>query len=726
MGGTFLCLALTLALYLSTLAPGMLRGDSAEFQWAMAALGVPHATGYPLFTLLGHLWYLLVPVGTAAYRLNLLSAIFGALTVTLVYRFGWTLTSSVPAALTGALCLALSPVFWFNASILEVYTLNAFFLILLLFGLWQWEQTIRLPGRDGRAGFRLLLFLFFVLGLSLAHHRLTLVLLPGLAFYLWQVDPSIFKDWRRLSALALATLPGLALYAYVPWRLLPTGATWHYALNDIILGRQFAGSLFRVFEPWRILVQIPWDNFGWGLPMAGLGAFVLGQRHRHLAILWGLTYLVDALFALAYWVPDIEVFLTPGFVILSLWIAVGLAELLARVQVLVPKEAGYRRLVGLALGLGAVLLAVWPVTRWPEIKQAVAAEAGDVEQQARAWLAADLPANALVELDWGTATGMRFLQATEGLRPDLEVRLIHLNSRDEFLYLLRALESHRPVLLVGDTRISRFPAGYGWTREANGLLHLAKAARQSVAVGLPVSDRLELVAYEPDPARPALIWRATRPMNEDYAAFIEFFAADGRALGRQDKAACCEPIYGYLTSQWEPTWPVADYYDPWPPAATYLRLGLYKQDNGQTRPYGRTVALQIRPLSAKGTLGGKAIVFGQAIALQGYTWSRREDTINLELYWESMAPVDQDYTVFVHALDAQGRIVSQADGQPLGGVFPTSAWRPGQVVWDSRVLSPVVGVVRMRLGLYYLPTGARLPRSDGPGDFVDIELDGSP
>lgn len=726
MGGTLLCFVLTLALYLSTLAPGMLRGDSAEFQWAMVALGVPHATGYPLFTLLGHLWYRLVPIGTAAYRLNLLAAIFGALTVAVVYRFASFLTGRKLPALVGSLGLALSPVFWFNASILEVYTLNTFFLSLLLFSLWRWGEIVAPCDKNGHVAFSLLIAIFFLLGLSLAHHRLTLALLPGLAYYLWRKHPPLWRDWRRPAVLALALIPGLAFYIYIPLRLLPTGATWHHAINDIILGRQFAGSLFRVLEPWRILVQIPWENFGWSLALAGLGALVILWRDHHLGALFGFTYLADTLFALAYWVPDIEVFLTPGFVIVALWIAVGLAELLSRIQIWAAGKGRTERLSTVALGLAALLLAGWPVTRWSAMKEAVAAEAGDVERQARALLAADLPSNALLELDWGTAMGMRFLQVTEGLRPDLEVRLIRLHAREEFKYMIGALESGRPVLIVGDTQISRFPAGYGWQREANSLLSLARIARRSVAVGSWVSDDLELVAYEPDQERPALLWRVTRPLASNYAIYVEYFDVAGRPLGRQDKAACCEPLYGYQTGQWEPGWLLADYYDPWPLSAAYLRVGLYREHAGREEPYGRTVIVQVKPLNLEGMQSQRPALFGGAVLLHGYTLAKEGEALRLQLFWECKAFLERDYTVFVHALDAQGHIVSQADGQPLGGIFPTSAWRPGQIVWDHRVLAPTAGVVKLRLGLYYLPTGARLPRGDGPGDFIEIDLGGSP
>src|SRR5581483_11864636 len=52
--------------------------DSADLALAALRLGVAHPPGYPLYALLGHLWILLLPLGSAVYRLNLLSAAGGA------------------------------------------------------------------------------------------------------------------------------------------------------------------------------------------------------------------------------------------------------------------------------------------------------------------------------------------------------------------------------------------------------------------------------------------------------------------------------------------------------------------------------------------------------------------------------------------------------------------------------------------------------------------------
>src|SRR3990172_8866316 len=73
-----------LALYIRTLAPSLLWGDSAEFQTLSYTLGMTHPSGYMTQIMFGKL-FTYIPVGNIAYRVNLMSAFFGALAVALVY-----------------------------------------------------------------------------------------------------------------------------------------------------------------------------------------------------------------------------------------------------------------------------------------------------------------------------------------------------------------------------------------------------------------------------------------------------------------------------------------------------------------------------------------------------------------------------------------------------------------------------------------------------------------
>ncbi|NJL71573.1 MAG: DUF2723 domain-containing protein [Candidatus Competibacteraceae bacterium] len=72
------------AVYWFTLAPTVSGEDSGELIIAAHTLGVAHPSGYPLWCLLGKL-FTFIPFGSIAWRVNLLSAVFGALTVGLLY-----------------------------------------------------------------------------------------------------------------------------------------------------------------------------------------------------------------------------------------------------------------------------------------------------------------------------------------------------------------------------------------------------------------------------------------------------------------------------------------------------------------------------------------------------------------------------------------------------------------------------------------------------------------
>ena len=75
---------LTFLVYLRTLAPGVYGFDSAELATGVFTQGIVHPPGYPLYLLIGKLFTFL-PVRDVAYRLNLMSAFFAALTVLLLY-----------------------------------------------------------------------------------------------------------------------------------------------------------------------------------------------------------------------------------------------------------------------------------------------------------------------------------------------------------------------------------------------------------------------------------------------------------------------------------------------------------------------------------------------------------------------------------------------------------------------------------------------------------------
>ena len=71
--------------YTATLAPTVLEGDAALYEYTPYVLGVTYPTGYPLYILLGKLWLTLFPFGELAWRMNLFSALCSAAALPLLY-----------------------------------------------------------------------------------------------------------------------------------------------------------------------------------------------------------------------------------------------------------------------------------------------------------------------------------------------------------------------------------------------------------------------------------------------------------------------------------------------------------------------------------------------------------------------------------------------------------------------------------------------------------------
>src|SRR5579862_6322104 len=139
--------AVAFAVYLCTLAPSVTLDYSGELLTVARTFGVPHPPGYAAWTILAWLWQRIIPFGNIAWRVNLMSACFGALaiglTALLISKSGRGLASRsgflerigdervidvvvFAGSVSAALMLAFSPVMWSQSVITEVYTLNAF------------------------------------------------------------------------------------------------------------------------------------------------------------------------------------------------------------------------------------------------------------------------------------------------------------------------------------------------------------------------------------------------------------------------------------------------------------------------------------------------------------------------------------------------------------------------------------------------------------------------
>ena len=223
----------SLGLYLSTLAPGIVPGDPGEYQTVPWVLGIAHPPGYTFYTVFGKLFATLVPLGRVAWRMNLLSAVCGALLVTLTHAIIYQviLSSSTPPlsprhspfahspfahspfailpALIGALALAVSVNLWQHASHANAHIVTATLAATSLFLLLRWQAT---------ADDRWLYVFAFVAGLSPTHHPLLLFGFPAYALFVLLVRPRLLTRPGQLLRLVGCFLLGLSTWLYLPLR----------------------------------------------------------------------------------------------------------------------------------------------------------------------------------------------------------------------------------------------------------------------------------------------------------------------------------------------------------------------------------------------------------------------------------------------------------------------------------------------------------------------------
>lgn len=145
------------------------------------------------------------------------------------------------------------------------------------------------------------------------------------------------------------------------------------------------------------------------------------------------------------------------------------------------------------------------------------------------------------------------------------------------------------------------------------------------------------------------------------------------------------------------------------------------------KPYASIYRVEGAPRLAPQKIVGARL--GEEIDLLGYDIAQTNQSIDLNVYWRSRVATREDYTVFVQLIGA-AEPVSQSDVQPGRGSYPTSRWRPGEIVIDNyRLTIPNQlprGAYELIIGMYNLTTGARVRMFDRNGvpmenDRVTIE-----
>ncbi|MDY7041558.1 MAG: glycosyltransferase family 39 protein [Chloroflexota bacterium] len=246
-------------------------------------------------------------------------------------------------------------------------------------------------------------------------------------------------------------------------------------------------------------------------------------------------------------------------------------------------------------------------------------------------------------------------------------------------------------------------------------------------------ERMQLLGYdlEANEVHPGeflhftLYWKCLDSMNRDWSVFLHLLDENELVIAQRDRY----PGQGSLaTPLLTPGQTFADRYVLPIPATAYspsdatLEVGLFEVNTNERLPaisvggellgdHLRFEHIRIVPWPGK-VPNPVSFNFGDKMKLVGYNLDRRVtlpgETLHLTLYWECLAEMDEDYSVFTHVLGEQNSIWAQMDSVPQRGAAPTSGWTVGQIIEDNYDLA-----VRQDTppAVYDVEIGVYLPRS---------------
>tara|TARA_B110000046_G_scaffold25750_1_gene25410 strand:+ start:187 stop:3255 length:3069 start_codon:yes stop_codon:yes gene_type:complete len=245
--------------YISTMEPTSSFWDCGEFIATSYKLEVGHPPGAPLFLMIGRVFSMFATPETAAYWVNMISALSSAFTIMFLF---WTITyfarkisvgnnldeltdgkmiAVLGSGLVGSLAYAFSDTFWFSAVEAEVYAMSLLFTAIVFWGILRWEEEADKPHSS-----RWIVFISYMVGLSIGVHLLNLLAIPALAFVYY------FKKHKVTpKGIAITALVGVLILGFVQKGIIP-GVVKMASLFELMfvnsLGMPFqSGVLFFIF-----------------------------------------------------------------------------------------------------------------------------------------------------------------------------------------------------------------------------------------------------------------------------------------------------------------------------------------------------------------------------------------------------------------------------------------------------------------------------------------------
>ncbi|MFN2199932.1 MAG: DUF2723 domain-containing protein, partial [Caldilineaceae bacterium] len=628
-------------LYFGTAAPDILPGDSGEFQLAAWRLGLSHATGYPLYMLLGSLWqHLLAPFGVSpAAALNVLSAVFAALAVSATYLLLLDAPVASPitrrlVAIFAACLLAVNQAFWSQAVVAEVYSLHTLLMLTLLLALQH--AALPEPGSSKNATIspRGLVWAAAIFGLSLTHHAMSVLYVPAILIYLWSVDLRWWRmPWRVWLAIVAALLLPLVLYVYVPLRGGPGATPWFHqplgesTLNlytggfssfvEFVTGRSISvgfyslqealGNVAPALELWR-------QQFGiLGLLLVGLGIYVLAMERRSFLWLTAGIAVAQQVFNLFYAIGDIGVYYIPLYAVGVLWAGYGAAGLCDGMLLRMGQGDGNYSLGqgwGNAGAVIALVLFLLPVSAYVDNLDSVDQSQNHASRADWESIVEALPEgrSILVSNDRDDIPPFFYLQYVEGAAPDVTALHPLMAPDSRFSDLGATLDTAldegggAPVYLVKP--MPGLEVKYDLLTDGAPLVRVeARQPSEPAYVIDHALGELTLLGFDWLPTHTPssssvmvrLYWLVDGTLDADYTTSVQLFGHDGDKLAQSDSPP--GGVY-YPSSLWKPGERIMEEHvlsvDPTVSGDLVMQVGMYAGPD--LNQLGQPLRLQTPPL----------------------------------------------------------------------------------------------------------------------------------
>ncbi len=755
---------LALILYVSTLAPGLVFGDPAEYTFVPHIWGISHPPGYAFQTVLAGIWQRAVPIGDVAYRTNLLSAVLGAGVVTLVFASTFTLTGYtyghmlryVPA-LVAAGAAAVSTDQWQHSIHANAHITTAFLAQLAIFMLlrWWWSKSKRW------------LYAFCVVtGLSVTHHPLLVFGFPAYIVFITWADLSVVfqpmtqdgeqrkimfrRPFLRISFTVLPRMIGFALVGLLVWLYLPIRATLPApilfgpentnTLNgflDLTLARGLTVNLFqfglaeqlvraRVF--WSLL-RLQAGVVFLLLMIVGLVSLFAEKRQRSIGVLFSLYLFVNLLFIMNS-IQDVMAYLVTPFAALMILVGLGVYVLMIYAERLPTNILRREVLQGLP-GVGLLLaIALRGSDLAPVVSLREFTEAEDWVESVYTRFDGEGEGAYLLG-HWEHLTPLWYAQHVEErafVQDDLTLVFVATTSDLPWVDAVNAVINEGPVYVSGYQR-SLVDAGYR--------LH-------------PVDSRMYEVISAPSVAEPVLgtvIGEKTNGIRlvgaDVLAETVEAGAVIPVRVAYAVDAVPDDIIFPqimigpyqmtdttdshYLTPFWLPGETHAERFDARLPATAELgtypvMVGLRNLNQNEALDFNGKAWFEVGTVTV--TAPEVALATNDLLANISYQvglksargfndgqsrkapWSepltaQAGDTVRVEVTWRALQSPDENWKVFVQLTDGGINVITQQDTPPIGGAFPTYLWFPKWVAGQT-----VVDIYQLTI-----------PESTLPGDY---------